>query len=248
MTRLSKDCFFACRSISNINLPSSLQAILSGAFSDCTSLESIELPSSLKIIGPNAFSVSTLKNIEIPNSIEVFQNAIFLRCSHLVSVKIHAPVRTIGALTFAKCTSLKRIDIPHSIRTIQNHAFSGCSDLVTVHIINSVGNNRESNSNEHYHSWHDNSASVRLPTTIEYISTNAFIGCTVLSKILDIQTIVYMNDIKYAREFLQKSNDSPIALRPYALVRAPTAVQRSTTKLLSNKQLQIRHLSFIFYL
>ena len=158
-------------------------------------------------------------------------------------MKIHAPVLTIGPLAFSGCISLRRIDIPDSIRSIQNHAFSGCSSLATVNTINSTTKNHGNEDN--YYSWHNETASIRLPKTIEYICINSFIGCTLLNDMLDVQTAVYICDIKYAKEFLQKSNDCPIALKPYALVRTPNI---SHGQPLSKKQKKIRHLSFVFHI
>ena len=73
-------CFHDCKSLKNIDLPSSLTKIGSGAFDSCTSLESLTLPNNLEEIGAAAFwEASSLSSIKIPKNINKLGKWIVMR-------------------------------------------------------------------------------------------------------------------------------------------------------------------------
>ena len=100
--------FKGCTSIKgNINIPSTVIKVETGAFEDCSLLESVKFKSDLT---------------DIPD--QCFNN-----CSNLSSVSLNNKLKNIGSNAFANCQSLKSIIIPKSVSSISSVAFNGCSDL-----------------------------------------------------------------------------------------------------------------------
>jgi len=70
-------------------IPSSVQVISKGAFSNCKKLTAMNIPNSVTIIGPSAFlKCSGLTAITIPNQVQKLSYGIFEGCSNLKSINI----------------------------------------------------------------------------------------------------------------------------------------------------------------
>ena len=103
---------FECKSLKNIEIPSSVTTIGDYAFVDCESLKNIKIPSSVTKIGESAFSgCVSLKNIEIPSSVTKIGDCAFRGCESLKNIKIPSSVTKIGDYAFVDCESLKKVRI-----------------------------------------------------------------------------------------------------------------------------------------
>ena len=79
--------FQSCISLTNVNLPTTLNKIQRSAFYGCTNLTSITLPQSLKSIEDAAFSTcKKLVSIRIPLSVESIGQKVFYGCDSLRSI------------------------------------------------------------------------------------------------------------------------------------------------------------------
>jgi hypothetical protein len=83
------------------NIPSSVDSIWYGAFSNSDILE-ITIPSSVVYIGSLSFyECKNLSTIQIPNSVTTIENSAFSSCSNLVYIHIPSSVTYIGSHAFA---------------------------------------------------------------------------------------------------------------------------------------------------
>lgn len=95
--------------VGDIKIPSELgglpvKTIGDEAFKDCRSLTSIEIPSSVTEIGHEAFMwCSSLTSIVIPDSVTTIGDWAFFECESLTSIKIPSSVRSIGIGAFKDC-------------------------------------------------------------------------------------------------------------------------------------------------
>ncbi len=87
VTSIADDAFWGCRSLTSIDIPSSVTSIGVGAFRYCSSLTSITIPNSVTDIGDEAFLFTSLTSIEIPNSVTSITIATFAGCSSLTSIR-----------------------------------------------------------------------------------------------------------------------------------------------------------------
>lgn len=104
--------FFLCKSLTEINIPSSVTNIYYFAFDGCSALEKLTLSEGVKAIGGNAFS----------------------GCIKLSEITIPSTVENKATYAFANCTGLKKIT-NLSNATISDDAFptpsGSCGDNIT---------------------------------------------------------------------------------------------------------------------
>ena len=100
----------------------------------CKSLTAINLPSSLKrITQPAAFSGATaLESIALPEGLVVTESSLFDGCTSLISVELPDSMTKIPSNTFSGCTSLQSVTAKQTITSIGNSAFSKCSALTNI--------------------------------------------------------------------------------------------------------------------
>ena len=133
--------FYACKSLTSINIIDSVTNIGKFAFSGCKSLTSINIPNSVTNIGDGAFSrCHSLTNINIPDSVTNIGMGVFYGCKSLTSINVPNSVTNIGDCAFQYCNSLTNINIPNSVTNIGKFAFSGCKSLTKITIPSSVVN------------------------------------------------------------------------------------------------------------
>ena len=131
LQRISSNCFIAAGLV-HITIPDSVTYIDDSAFSSCTALETVDLSENLEHIGSYAFwGCSSLKTITLPNSLKSIDMNAFYE-SGLVSIVIPDSVTELGSELFRACTDLESVLIPDSVTDIGDYAFYQC-DKVTVY-------------------------------------------------------------------------------------------------------------------
>ena len=184
-------------SVSQVNIPSSVNYIGSGALSGLQ-CATITLPSSLKRIGISAFAASNLTSIELPESLEEIGEKAFIKCEKLSSLKISSSVKKIGANAFESC-ALETLTVPANVEEIgdqvfinnksllrvdyqapvlSNYIFSDCTALERITLSGSIKEIPE-------YAFANNTSLIKLvfPETLETLGSSAFQNCTSLKSI-----------------------------------------------------------------
>ena len=178
----------AGKNVTNIVIPEGVTHIESGAFSNSSNLTSVTLPSSLVYIGDNAFEYcGKLLSVNIPNSVSYIGEYAFLNCESLTSVVLPNSINRIRGATFQHCESLIEIIIPEGVERIEYESSSSGGGAFTL--CTSL-------------------KSVTLPSTIKYIDTWAFAGCSSL-RIINIPDSV--TSIKFSSDAFEGSPNIPLA-------------------------------------
>ena len=131
--------FFYCEKLSNVNLPSDITTISTGAFGGCSSLQNINLPSGVTTIGDNAFSdCSNLTNVTLPSALASIGDYAFRGCSNLTNVILPSAFTAIGNVAFSGCSNLANVTLSSNITSIGTYAFQNCINLKNLTISKDV--------------------------------------------------------------------------------------------------------------
>ena len=182
--------FNGCRSLTSINIPSSVTSIGGYAFCDCSSLTSINIPSSVASIEMCAFyGCSSLTTLTVdannPNycadGCMLFnkeKTTLICAFGSQKTYNIPSSVTSIEVGAFEGCSSLTSIKIPSSVTSIEASAFFGCSSLTSINIPSSV-----TSIGIQAFSYCSSLTSINIPSSVTSIGFQAFQGCSYLTSI-----------------------------------------------------------------
>ena len=177
--------FAGAKKLEQVQLPESIKAIKTGAFSGCTSLEYVNITSleswcnisfGSSFANPLYYAQNLYVNDElvtdlvIPENITSIRQYAFYKCNGLSSVTLHNNVTSIGNYAFQYCNNLTSITIPDSVTSIGTSAFSNCGNLTSVTIgsgVTSIGGNA-------FYSCKKLKELVSYPTTAPTVATTTF--------------------------------------------------------------------------
>ena len=129
VTSIGENAFWACGSLTSVNIPGSVTSIGDAAFAACGSLTTVTLLNGLTSIGKNAFySCYSLSNITIPDGVTTIGDDAFNGCSSLKAITIPGSVTYLGAEAFA-CSGLYSVEIQDGVTSIGDYAFYDCRDM-----------------------------------------------------------------------------------------------------------------------
>ena len=132
---IKNGAFSNCSTLTNVTIGNSVTSIGDYAFSNCSALTSVKIPDSVVTIGYDAFSnCSVLTNVTIGNSVTSIGNSAFYNCSALTSVIIGNSVTSIGNYAFYNCSALTNVTIGNGVTSIGNSAFYDCGNIVDIYI------------------------------------------------------------------------------------------------------------------
>ena len=181
VTEVPKNCFYDCRELSSIKLPSGVTKLGDSCLSDCRALTSIELPSGLTSIGDRCFYNDTkLASIEIPSGVTSLPKLCFQQCSALASVKLPSALTSFGYSCFRTCRALTAIDLPSGIRSLSSSCFYS-SGLISIKLPAAV----RSIDTECF-AFCDNLTSIELPSGLTSIGAKCFNGSLSLKTIISL--------------------------------------------------------------
>ncbi len=204
VTEIDYYAFSGCTALTEVTIGNSVTTIGQCVFNGCSSLTSVVIPNSVTYIGYEAFNgCSSLTSVTIPNSVTSIGIRAFNGCSSLTSVNIPNSVTSIGSEAFKGCR-LTCIALPNSVTTVGDNAFSGCPLKKVAYpssIDNPFGNYigniisynpQGSFTYEDGCFWSDDTfyfapldyeGDYTIPSTVKYIGSNAFNGCTGLTSV-----------------------------------------------------------------
>ena len=190
--------FSGCHKLESVNIPAAVTSIGYSAFEGCSSLKSIEIPASVQTIGRYAFADDSLiVSVVIPEKVTKIDDYTFLNCVNLSSVTIPSSVTEIGWYAFKNCTSLISIDVPVSVKTIGIDAFKGVKNL--IYNVETDGETWGAlcvngyveddyvyfdNTKRNIVAYFGSDTKVVIPSTVKYISDDAFGNCTKLTSVV----------------------------------------------------------------
>lgn len=142
---LPNGCFYNCRQLKEVKLPSTLTTPNSGNWVEAddakygkqafhkTAIVSIDLTNTQLIsLGDYMFADCPLKTVKLPSTLKSIWNHAFCNSS-LSSITFPRSLQKIGAWAFQN-TQLANVVIPTTCRTIEQGAFSDNANLTTVFI------------------------------------------------------------------------------------------------------------------
>ena len=133
VTSVGYGAFANNKTLSYVEIPSSVTSIGSTAFYECTNLIYAVIQGA-KSIGYSAFHGCTnLANIFLPNSLTSIQDRAFKDCTSLISVIIPEGVTNISNHAFAYCTNLRSATLPGNVTSIGVFAFTHCDKLEDIY-------------------------------------------------------------------------------------------------------------------
>lgn len=167
VTIIGDSCFYACKNLTNINIPSNVLEIKRNAFKECL-IQEITLPQGLTTLGIGAFSGSNIKQITIPNGIKKIESETFASCLLLENVIMHDSITSIGTRAFEYCYKLDNVEIPNSVTVIESAAFCNCrfEKIIIPDGVKSIKNQAFTNNS--------NLKTAVIPDSVEEIEWLAF--------------------------------------------------------------------------
>lgn len=120
--------YFSCRSLTELEIPSTLKEVGDGCFNGCKGLLTLDFSStSISELPKECFlGCSGLRIIKLPASLSVIGSSVFSSCEKLDDIVLPSAVTGLGDWCFYNCTSLTSIDIPASVKSINDRCFSDC--------------------------------------------------------------------------------------------------------------------------
>ena len=177
--------FAGANKLEVVQLPESIKAINTNAFSGCTTLEYVNITSleswcNISFGGSYENPLNYAKNLYvndelvsdlvIPENITSIKNYAFYKCSGLTSVTLHNNITSIGNYAFQDCDNIASIIIPDSVTSIGTGAFYSCNALSSVTIgigVTNIGGSA-------FFSCKNLQEIISYPTAAPTIATNTF--------------------------------------------------------------------------
>lgn len=200
---IGSGAFFYCQDLERITLPSALQTLSSVTFYGCAALSEVTFPASLKTIESSVFDgCRNLSEVKLPASLTAIQSSVFHRCSAKTvfydgSLEQWNHITADNDVLGYSCPSLVMDDYTAQFIPVEDdpdHPFPGPPPK-TVTITKYTGTESTVILPSTISSWpvtkigedalKDNTTitSVTIPDSVTEIGSNAFAGCTNLTRV-----------------------------------------------------------------
>lgn len=111
--------FYSCIGLFNLELPESVKVICDQAFESCENLATINLPEGLQTIGEQAFYMAGLTEVVVPDGVTELGRGAFHTCLSLRKAVLGNGIKRITSGAFGYCTALEEITVPASVKAIE---------------------------------------------------------------------------------------------------------------------------------
>lgn len=191
---IGEGIFSNCKNLVSVYLPSTLPKISYSMFENCTKLVNVlsttgdKLENIETIEGRAFYYCVSLVDHVISDKVKEIGDSAFEGCESIVEVILPSGMEMISSNTFKGCKSLEKVVFNENIKVIGESAFEECSKLFNINLVEGleeIGPNAfmmcaqkvtDENNNTLY-------STLRIPTTVKVIGSQAFQSCISLSKI-----------------------------------------------------------------
>ncbi|MFA7401266.1 MAG: leucine-rich repeat domain-containing protein [Bacteroidales bacterium] len=181
------------RMITSISIPSTVEIIGDGAFTNCSGISSLTLPNSLKKIGYSAFNACSgiSGSLFIPNSVDTIDDYAFSECSSLTSVTIPDSLKKLGEDVFYGNSNLTTINF-NAIdceSTGWTSPFNVCENLSTF-----IFGPKVKRIPKYLFCDLTNFDTITIPPSVRIIDRGAFMNCNTLTSITIPDSVITIGD------------------------------------------------------
>ncbi|MBE6867175.1 MAG: leucine-rich repeat domain-containing protein [Ruminococcus albus] len=114
---------FICQNILEVRLPDTVEKIGWYSFGNCKKLTNVNIPSSLRELETGAFAYTRIKEIELPEGMTQIGDSAFLFSVNLKKITLPDSIEEIDTWAFHYCVSLKEINVPDGLKKIHSNVF-----------------------------------------------------------------------------------------------------------------------------
>ncbi|GAB1226258.1 hypothetical protein ENUP19_0282G0008 [Entamoeba nuttalli] len=138
VSKIENESFRGCKSLTTIDIPTSVKVLGNFCFKSCSSLESINIPTNVSEIGNGCFTYcKSLTTITIKDVKYISEERIFMNESVLISIKIPKNLKMINEKKIEK-KDINEFIIPTTITKLGEYCFYECSSLKLINIPSTI--------------------------------------------------------------------------------------------------------------
>lgn len=176
--------------IVSVNIPASVNEIVTSAFEKCTELQAVNFAdgSNLESISYNAFSeCSSLKQIELPEGLKYIYSRAFQYCSKLSKVNIPSSVTKVGEKAFDNSAVLSNTMAINGIKYLDGWLVWSKTGITEAEVYDGAKGIADGGLADH-----TTLTTVNIPKSVIYINQDAFDNTPALASInVDEQNTAY---------------------------------------------------------
>ena len=178
-TTIGYSMFENCYALKTVENVDKVEEIEGRAFLMCTSLETAPITEKVTSIGESAFEgCEKIKEVVIPANMTTVTKFAFKDCKNLETVTFPDSITVIGESAFEGCSKLTYIDLKEGLITIEDKAFANCCQSIVYEIDENGETKKDADGNNIR-----KDILIKIPTTVESIGRQAFLGCRGATKI-----------------------------------------------------------------
>lgn len=180
--------FSGCESLSNIELPESLQTIGTLCFYGCYKLSTIKVNPANTYLATDGkaifnkdktvlYTTIPLTSYNVPSTVRELKHHAFSNQKDMTSITLPEGLVNIGREAFEFCSKLEQLVIPSTVDSIGMYAFHDCSALQQINIPQSIKYLAEAVLSG------TGIKTLDIPSSVNYIGGSAFSNCKSLQSI-----------------------------------------------------------------
>ncbi|MBR5723236.1 MAG: leucine-rich repeat protein [Oscillospiraceae bacterium] len=132
LTEIQTNAFKKCVDLKSVRIPQNTK-LDKDAFRQCESMTEVTLGAGSVLSGEGIFmGCKKLETMHLPNSVTTIPNYTFEGCHALASVRIPRFCTRVGESAFANCRSLKEITLHENVKYVWENAFLNCTQLEKI--------------------------------------------------------------------------------------------------------------------
>lgn len=181
--------FSGCESLSNIELPESLQTISTLCFYGCYKLSTIKVNPANTYLATDGkaifnkdktvlYTAIPVTSYNVPSTVRELRYYAFSNQKDMTSITLPEGLVNISSYAFEFCSKLEHLVIPSTVDSIGENAFSECSGLFSINIPGSV-----TSIGQKVFNYCSGLTSINIPEGVTSIGDNAFYLCSGLTSI-----------------------------------------------------------------